>query len=524
MARDALESVDIPAGLGGINRTKNLSKIPPTDYPYVDSVTIERDLIEKLPGASHINTAVLAGSPVPQVLGVWDFFSASPIVQELLAYLDDGNSAKVVTVDATGIVKTLVSGLTTGGFPWFVEGWTGTTKAVYLYNGKDSPQVYTGGATMMAVPSPAADWGAGNQPSAASMSHTRIAAWGNANFPHHLYLTVPAVHGDFTAGESALQRVYPGEGDGIKGGLFWRNKLYLGKSPQGIYFLDDSDPSIANWEVPRVTGAFGIGGPGCFLDIEDDLVVLGTDGYFYALTSIRTLGQIEAPPILPMETGNFLKEKLNLNALNIVRSVWFANKRQMWWAVPTGASTVCNALIIIDLHQQATRLLYSSRDVCPGLALRRPSGINSARKPCFGDNAGFLWQADQTARNKNGAAYNGQYETPPIALYPGGKQRGNLKELILTQNPQGNFDLTVEVDRDGQVGQTLAFSQNTPGAPVGSISLDADVLAGQTITNVRHRLEGDCRFVKLIGKNANANETFAVMNHKVRYTPGNDRG
>jgi hypothetical protein len=57
---------------------------------------------------------------------------------------------------------------------------------------------------------------------------------------------------------------------------------------------------------------------------------------------------------------------------------------------------------------------------------------------------------------------------------------------------------------------------------VGSISLDSDVLAGQVIANVNHRLEGDCRYIKLIGKNANEDENFAVMSHLVRWSPGNE--
>ena len=512
-----LQLTAIPAGRDGINRSKNLELLRPSHLAYADGISTERDVFEKIPGASKINTVALTGD----VLGHWDFIFGSPGTQELVAYHDDGATAKLVTVVTGGVDKTLNAALTTGGFPWFVEGWTGSQKALYLFNRLNAVQEYLGGATSSAITKPAGDWAA-NPPAAGASSRDRMVAWGNTNFPHNLYLSIPGVHNDFSGPESAVERMYPGEGDKITAGKFWRDKFYVGKSPQGLYYLDDTDPSIANWERARVTTSIGTGGPGCMLDLDDDLLILGTDGFFYAISQIRTLGQIEVPPFLPIETAQFLKEKLNLAALDKVRSVWFGHKRQAWFAVPTGASAFCNAIIILDLHEAGNpKFLYSSRDVCPALTMRRGS-LTAVRKPSFGDNDGFIWQGDQTARNKDGNGYTAQYETVPVAVVPGAVHRANLEELQVVMQPLGNWDLTMEVQRDGEVSQTLAFSMQTPGAAVGSLSLDDDVIAGQTIANVRHRLEGDCHYIKLIGHNDNDDENFAVMSHLVRWTPGNE--
>jgi hypothetical protein len=149
--------------------------------------------------------------------------------------------------------------------------------------------------------------------------------------------------------------------------------------------------------------------------------------------------------------------------------------------------------------------------------------VTAIQKPSFGDTDGFLWQGDQTARSKDGAGYTAQYETVPASLVPGALTRGNLEQLHVVMQPQGNWDLTLEVLRDGVSSQTVAYSMQTPGAAAGSISLDSDVLAGQTIANVRHKISGDCRYVKLIGSNDNADENFAVMTHIVEFSKGNDR-
>lgn len=513
------DSTEIPAGRDGISRMKNLGLLRSSHLAYADGVTAERFIFEKIPGAAKVNTVALSGD----VLAHWDFIYGTPAAQELVAYLDDGATGAIVTVDAGGLDATVKAALTTGGFPWFEEGWTGSAKALYLFNGLDAPQVYLGGGGASTdLPDPSPDWAA-NKPAAASKTRERMVAWGNLNFPHNLYLSVPGNHNDFKGPESAVERVFPGEGEKITAGKFFKERFYIGKFPHGIFYLDDSDVSIANWERDRVTDSIGTAGPGCFLDIGDDLLILGTDGYFYALSQIRTQGQVEVPPFMPQETSEFIKEKLNLNYLHKVRSIWFGHKRQAWFAVPTGVSTFCNAILIFDLMDQTNaKFLYSSRDVCPSLTVRRTS-LTAVRKPSFGDNDGFIWQGDQTARTKDGEGYTAQYETVPSAIIPGGVHRANLEELQVVMQPQGNWDLTIETQRDGQVGQTLAFSMQTPGAAVGSISLDSDVLAGQVIANTKHRLEGDCHYLKLIGKNENASENFAVMSHIVRYTRGNER-
>ncbi len=101
-----------------------------------------------------------------------------------------------------------------------------------------------------------------------------------------------------------------------------------------------------------------------------------------------------------------------------------------------------------------------------------------------------------------------------------GIRLANLYELQVVFNPVGNWDLTMEVHRDGQLGQTLLFSMQSTGGAVGSFSLDSDVLGGTTIQNAIQRLEGDCKYLKLLGRNSGAGQDFSVMNHLIRYKPG----
>lgn len=510
--------IDIPAGRDGISASKNITTQRPSHLAYAESVSADRLLFEKMGGASRFNSIVMGGT----VLAHHDFISSTD-VQELAAYLDNGvDAAAFVSVDPTGVWATPKSNMSRTAFPWFVEGWTGTAKALFLFNGANVPVYYTGGGVAaLDVEKASPDWQV-FRPAAAAATRTRMFAWGNTNFPHTIYGSVPGVHQDFTGPESVGEIMFPGIGSKITAGKSYKQRFYVGKYPFGIVYLDESDPAPANWHRDIVTESIGLSGPGCWLDIVDDLLILSTDGYFYALSQVRTQGQTEVPPFMPQETSDFIKERINTDYLHLVRSVWYGHKRQAWFAVPQAESTTCDAYIIFDLNEQGNpKLFWSTRDDCVSLAMVKPS-LTAVAKPSFG-GAGYVWMLDQAARNKNGDGYTSQYETVPVAIMPGAVQRANLEELQVVMEPMGNWDLEIEVLRDGVPSQTIDYSMQTPGAGAGSISLDSDVVAGQTIATVRHKLHGDARYVKLIGRNENANENFAVASHIIRATPGNER-
>jgi len=527
---------EIPLGQGGINRSKNLDQLQVTDLQYADGVTAERDLLERAGGAS-----LVMDTPLPAgIKGSYEFLlpqpnpgiAASPIKQ--VAYLDDGAQASIVTYDIGGLAETLISGLVKGGFPMFEEGWNGVTKALYIVDCLNPPMVYDGAqllrilppllATGSDIPKGSVDWAGTNQPAMLRAHKTRMVMWGVPTQPHNLYGSVPVSHSDYTGGESFLQIVRPGTGQHLESGESWQGRLYLWKNPNGLFYLDDTDPNIANWEVIEVTRSVGTKGPACTIPIEDDIVFLAADGNFYALSQIRTLGQVQTPPFLPLETSTFLREKLNLERLDLARAVWYGHKRKILFAVQSTGSTFCDLILELDLHIPGKpKLFLSSRDLCPALWMRKGT-IDGIPKPAIGDPSGNVYQLDQAGHSKNGENYTSEFETIPVALQEGGTRRANLKELEVRFQPQvSNQNLDVEVLGDGVVLSELSLSMQTPGAAVGSFSLDSDVLAGLVVANVKTPLAGDCRYVKLIASNSNIDENFAVEKFWVKHTPGNYR-
>lgn len=526
-----LPFIEFPAGQGGLNRSSNLTLVPPTDLTWVDGITAEQNSWQKEAGATAYNSPALG----VQINAAWDFWSYT-FVQETLAWLNDG---RLVVLGPTGITKTLWMG-TAGRMGWFFEAWLQAQyKCVIFCSGADVPQVYAnaiiGGVDYqtqtqpIGIPSP--DWSGANQPTMGFLQQFRAVYLGYT--PHRAYFSSPRGHdlvgpsaggigdtGSFVAqlGDSVSLSVYPGEGQKLVGGVSFRQRCYLFKYPRGIYFVDETDPNIQNWQVLKITDAIGMPGPGCATATFDDVIFLDAEGYFHGLSAVRSFNQEEIPQLLPRQIGDFIRTQINLNALNLTRSVFYARKNQLIFALPAVGTTVLNRRLTFDYNYPGlVRILWSSRDVCPALALRRN---NQVQEPMIGDTGGTLWRLDQTARDKGGLGYTGQFEHADTFVMGNGVQRANLNELQVTMQPEGNYNLTMEVQGDNTVLSTIAFSMQTPGAPVGSVSLDSDVLAGNTIANVRHRLVGDCHHVKLIGKNSNADENFSVAKCIVRYKPG----
>ncbi len=517
MSQDALQALRFPCGRGGINRSKNLYDFPATDLTMSESLTTEFDTWQKEGGATPFNPSIGA----VQLRGLFDFWSgANPPAQELVAALSDG---RLGTLDPSGLVKILKANFG-DGFPVFAEGWNGATKALYVTNGTGPIQEYTGGLTTSDIPNPNPDWTVEKGfPTGLFQHRARLGAFGMSSRPHDLFLSLPAEHGNFKDAEAFRQEVEPGVGERIVAGLSWNKKAYVAKRPIGIYILLDQDPNLANWEIVGVNKAIGLPGPGCWAATDSDVILLATDGYFYSLSQVQTQGEEGATPLLPLETGTFIKEQLNTDRLDLVQMQWYAHKRQLHVVAPGVGSTVNTRRLIADLHD-GNRLQFhlSRRDVAVSLALRRAT-TTSPLKPIIGDDAGVVWSLDQATRSKGGAGYRGQFETGPQAFFPDALRMGNLEYVEVLFQEQGNYDLNVEVHRDGELSQTVAFSQQSVGSAVGSVSFDSDVLGGTTIANRRRRVGGDAARCKLIGYNDGAGQNFSVQEINVQFTPGGDR-
>ena len=136
----ALQTLNIPCGQGGLNASRSPTRIRDIDLVSLESLTFEHDTWEKDGGASKFNSVNVSTSP--SILAMHDFFSDAG-AQELVCATGDG---RLLVLGAGGVSKTMYSGGGTDKHTMLVEGYDGTQKALYMYNGNVPVPVHTGGA------------------------------------------------------------------------------------------------------------------------------------------------------------------------------------------------------------------------------------------------------------------------------------------------------------------------------------------------------------------------------------------
>lgn len=406
--------------------------------------------------------------------------------------------------------------------PYFMAGGgeaVGAGRRLFMYSGSNQVQVSADPwTTFAAIAAPAADW-ASTFPTFGVLHANRMFAGGNAGDPHRLYFSPTADHDDFVGAGFGTLSIYPGEGERLVGGISFRGALIVFKYPAGIYIVNTADPTVANWTVVPLSRAVGTLNQHTIVQIENDTLYMDRHGNIHSLAATNEFGDVNSSNIGDLnDIPPFMRANMNLLSLRRVQGIWYQAKRQAWFAMPmTGASD--NNFRLITGFQDPTaegnlapRFFMSRRDICPSLWLRPDT--NGVPKPVFGDASGFVWLADQDARNKDGVGY-------PITFEMAATDLGFLDQSLATRSkagqflelsyePRGDWNLTVEVHWDDVLTSVKQFDMGAGGAILGSFILDTDTLAASVVRNVRRRIEGSGRRVKLIAENAGLNQDVSI--------------
>jgi len=138
-------TLNIPCGQGGLNASRSPSRVRDIDLLSVESLTYEHDTWQKDGGAAKFNSVQVSGGP--SILAMCDFHTHAG-AQELVCATSDG---KIIVLGSGGVTKTVYTGGGTDKSAMLVEGYNGTQKVVYFYNGNVPVQVYSGGTDTTAL-------------------------------------------------------------------------------------------------------------------------------------------------------------------------------------------------------------------------------------------------------------------------------------------------------------------------------------------------------------------------------------
>ena len=525
----------LPVGSQGFTGTKNPSQAGPGHLTLVDGAELDGGIIRKEGGAQKINSAALgAGSVI--VSGInWDPASGT---RHDVIFLSNGTVRQ--DTGAGTFPTTMASGLINVREPppYFMPAGgeaVGGNRKLFMFSSPNQVQVGIGAAgTMAAIGAPAADWtGAGNFPTFGVQHGARVFAGGNASDPHRIYYSTVTDHGNFTGAGSGTIAIYPGEGERLVGGLSFRGALVLFKYPFGIYIINTADLTPANWVVARMTRAVGTLNQHTIVQIENDVIYMDHVGNVHLLSATQEFGDVNTSDLSKVATLEpFVRTEINRTVIRRVVGAWYAAKKQAWFTLPRTGSTDNNLRLIIGFEQQPSqqgaappRFFMSRRDICVSLWMRPDTDL--IPRPTVGDASGFVWRLDDVSRNKDGVAYQINFETASTDLsFLDEALATRMKAgqfLELASEPKGDWDLTVNVFWDDTLTDTLQFSMGGSGAVLGSFILDTDVLGSDVVSSERKRLVGSGRRIKLSVLNGGLDQDVSISEFHLSFTPMDER-
>jgi hypothetical protein len=518
----------IPIGLAGLHGSRNPSQLGPAHGSYFEGVDLDGGEIIKDGGVANLNSVEL-GSGATILAGInW---SPQPGDDHDVLMLDTGAVLKDTGAGTFG--TSLTTGLNAPSIypPSFTLGGgetAGGDRKLFLYSEGNQVQVVVGTAdTMAAIGTPPADW-ATSFPLFGVLHLNRMWSGGNASDPHRIYYSTTGDHEDYQGAGSGTLAVYPGEGTQLVAGISVRGFLVLWKYPLGIYLVDARDPDSSNWRVDRLTRAVGGVNQHCIVQIDNDILYLDRGGRFHLLSATDEPGSFNTSNIgRANDIDTFMRDNVALGNIRKAQGVWYTAKAKAWFGVPRIGSADNDLRIIIDFNSQelGPRFLVSRRDIPISLWMRPDSeGIEI---PVIGDDSGFVKLMDQDERSNDGQAYTMRLETSEIDFSFIDPSLGTLSKngefLEITADLIRNTYLNVIPVWDGNEGVPIQFTIGSEGNVLGNFKLGVDALAGAGIVNVRRKLKGSGRRLKLILENNILNDELRIAEVKVTFGTGDER-
>lgn len=523
--------VRLPLGQRGFSGSRNPTQMQVDHLQYVEGMSLDGGLIQKDGGADKLNSAAL-GTPSIVRSGI----SWSPLasLNRDVVFLSSGNIRKDTGVG--NFAASMEAGLNDASepAPSFVVGGgesVGQPRKLFMFSSTNQVRVVLAdGNSTAAISTPPADWsGAGNFPTFGVLHEGRIWGGGNASDPHRVYYSTPTNHQDYTGALSGSLSIFPGKGERLVGGVSFRGFLILFKYPRGIYTITTNDPAPTGWRVEELTDAVGSVNQQCIIQIDNDVLYMDNGGNFHLLSATSAFGGIQTSNISQIaDISEFMRSEIDLTHIRRATGIWYATKQQAWFSLSGINQSQNNTRIMIDMSspQTGVRFLVSRRDIPVSLWMR-PDALG-VMKPAHGDDVGFVWLMDRTTKNKDGVGYNLSFETANTDLGFADPKLAtvtkNFDFLEVVFEPQGDWDLIVQVIVDDTPGPPLLYSMGSSGgAPLGSFILDTSILGSTSIGSIRKRIAGSGRRIRILVDNAGVDQNVAVSDFFLSFRGGDER-
>lgn len=323
--------------------------------------------------------------------------------------------------------------------------------------------------------------------------------------------------------------LYPGQGTSNAMMTSFKKQLIVLRFPKGIYNVDTTDPLITNWVTNQITRELGIGGPGAWAYLDDNIMFMDASWKFHVLSDVREYGDFGLRAIGDDKyIHSFIDNNIDQSKFALVNAILYAHKREIHWAMPKLGSATNNIRLVLDMNMVgAMRWRYSDKDALQSLWLIRESS-DGIPTPMGGDAAGQVWLLDQANKSVNNVGYPTIFQTAHYDMdwlgIPNLSARRKLWDFLeCVVETEGNWNLAIDVYLDGQYRQTVLFNMGSQGAALGSFTLDHDVLASGAVLAKRRRLTGSSRRISFWGYINGANQDFSLAKLIIHFRRGDER-
>lgn len=429
--------------------------------------------VRKVGGQSKLNSsAVESGAAWTGIFDYWRQGTSGTPVQKRVGFI----GTKVYKDDADGTWDEIKSGLQSGAVPSFF-----LFDDILILSTDDSTDV------PMSWDQTTFQNLAGSPPNFAFGTAHKNRAWAagvDAN-PSRLYYSVLLDPEDWSGTGSGNIDIDPDDGDRITGIASFKNDLWIFKGPNkgSIHRITGSSPT-GDEAFARTTFARGIpcAGHNTIFHFHDDLGFMSQAGTVHSLKATAAFGDFnEAAISLPI--NRWLDQHVTKSVISKVWAASLQPQSLVAFAIPTDGATTPNRVVVLDHRFDPPRWAYlPAYDNVISIAQVRDPDNQGRRYLYAGCDDGFVRKLFTEDRAID--------DTTAIQFRAGLPQLNFLtptfqKTVIaagLGIAPQGDFDITLELQRDEETAQTLTFDQAGSDvlgpAAANQFTLDTSTLAG----------------------------------------------
>lgn len=497
----------IPFGKGGLLTDAPNTHILPLNLIQADNVTLVNDVLEKDFGSLRWNgTAFPAG-----VVNFRDWWPDES-TQRIIALCRDGKTYRSTNPSAYAEVTADLDApatLNVSNFTVMLAAGSesqGRLRKLFILTGNSPVQIIEGDATTRrTIQNPAADWSGNNQPFGGFVHRSRLFLFGNRNNPHGVYASPTDDHEDFLDATTLLFQVYPGEGERVIAGFVYGGRAYVVKYPRGLYVLDDSNESSANWFFKKTFAPFGGASPNAVTAAFDDMLVANNYGGITSLRAADTSNDLASTDIFNiLRVQNSVRSELSREVGPERFAIYFEDKKQALFTYRSNGSMLNDRIAMISFKEQLSpALTWSKKDQPNCLALVKD--VYGVEKPAYGAEDGFVYVMDQENRwvgdeTENQTSYSIDAMTAHMDFRSIDANVASANKIFdfleLVYQATGDWDVLCDVFIDGRAQGTLKF-RLSGGAELPAFRLDETMTDGEVPRYRRLPLGGQGRTISL---------------------------